>query len=100
MGHQIRSSGAAWGKSLGRSEGRKEEAAAFAKGVNPIKYEIEELESTMRKLRRLREFSIWRKLRELSHAQDSSAFLRPSCVLVRRPWTRVIQTYFFSFQVS
>ena len=44
MGHQIRSSGAAWGKSLGRSEGRKEEveASAFAKGVNPIKYEIEE----------------------------------------------------------
>ena len=48
MGHQIRGSGAAWGKSPGRSErgkGRAEEAVeadAFAKGVNPIMYEIEE----------------------------------------------------------
>ena len=47
MGHQIRGSGAAWGKSPGRSErgkGKAEamEADAFAKGVNPIMYEIEE----------------------------------------------------------
>ena len=41
MGHQIRGlgSGAAWGKSPGLKE---EAAVAFAKGVNPIKYEIEE----------------------------------------------------------